>query len=78
MSKIDFLQFYAGLYEECDSSNRIDWVVEGRYDYDTLAEAWETGTYSISGNRIVSPNTKVYRCRGFPKPFILFLSSNIY
>lgn len=49
----EFCQFYAELYNCADYSELIDTLVDSAYDYSTLSEPWETGTYTISGNRIL-------------------------
>lgn len=53
MSEEEFGAFYAYLYEVEDLDTLLDRVANEGYDYDTLCEPWETGTYSIEGNRIL-------------------------
>lgn len=53
MSEADFQQFYADLYVVNDFDSLVDQIVNGVYDYGTLGEPWETGTYCIAGNKIM-------------------------
>lgn len=52
MSKEELQQFYADLYEYADFNALIDAFVDNAYDYESLAEDIETGTYTIRGNKI--------------------------
>ena len=52
ISKTDFLQFYADLYQQTDFDALIDHMVSNAYDYDSLADSFEVGTFSISGSKI--------------------------
>lgn len=53
ISKTDFQQFYADLYTQADFDALIDHMVSSAYDYDSLAEGFEVGTFSITGSKIM-------------------------
>ncbi len=53
MTKEEFQQFYAEMYELASYEEMIDKMAETAYDYEELAEAWETGTYTIKGKNIM-------------------------
>lgn len=53
ISKTDFQQFYADLYTQADFDALIDHMVSNAYDYDSLAESLEVGTFSITGSKIM-------------------------
>lgn len=53
MDKNAFQQFYAKLYGMDDFSKMLDEMAAGAYDYDALAEDWETGTFTISHGKIM-------------------------
>lgn len=53
MTEEEFQQFYAELYAIADFAALIDEFTENAYDYEALAEAWETGTYTIKGDDIM-------------------------
>lgn len=53
MSRDDFNQFYADLYNAGNYDALIDLFVENAYDADALAEPFETGTYTIKGKFIM-------------------------
>lgn len=53
MTKADFQQFYADLYECASYEEMIQKMADNAYDYEDLAEPWETGTYTLKGNKIM-------------------------
>ncbi len=53
LTKEEFLDVYATIYAIDESTSIIDFFVEKAYDYDKLAEDWETGTYTIKFNQIM-------------------------
>lgn len=53
MTKTDFQQFYADLYECASYREMIEKMADNAYDYEDLAEDWETGTYTLKGKKIM-------------------------
>lgn len=53
MTEAEFQQFYADLYSAENFEALMDQVAEGAYNYEKMAEPWETGTYSIKGDDIM-------------------------
>ena len=53
ISKTDFLQFYADLYQQTDFDALIDHMVSNAYNYDSFADGTEVGTFTISRGRIM-------------------------
>lgn len=53
MSEAEFQQHYADLYGFDDFDTLVDEMAANAYDYDALAEDWETGTFTISGDDIL-------------------------
>ena len=53
MTEAEFQQFYADLYSAENFETLMDQMAEGAYNYEKMAEPWETGTYSIKGDDIM-------------------------
>lgn len=53
MSEDEFYQYYMDMYSADSFENLIDKLTESTYDFESLAEPWETGTYTISGDKIM-------------------------
>jgi len=49
MSKEEFLQCYAEIYGRDDYTQLLDSLAENAYNYESLEEPFETGTFKISG-----------------------------
>lgn len=52
MSKEEFQQFYAQLYNFTDYEKFLDTLADNAYDYESLATPWESGTYYLQDDRI--------------------------
>ena len=53
MTEDEFFLFYAGLYGIESYEAMIDRFTETAYDYESLAEPFETGTFTIKGQKIL-------------------------
>ena len=53
LSQEEFLQFYADLYGYATYEELLVSITDKAYNYDSLAEPWETGTYTIKGDDIM-------------------------
>lgn len=52
MTEAEFQQYYAEVYDCTNYEALLDLLTENAHDYEALEEPWETGTYTIRGNRI--------------------------
>ncbi len=53
MDQATFNLFYASLYSCTTFEELLDRCVENAYNWDSLAEPFETGTYSVKGDKIL-------------------------
>lgn len=53
MTKEEFQQFYAELYNMPDYPSLLVALTDSAYDYDALGEDYETGTFKIAGSRLL-------------------------
>lgn len=61
MTKGEFQQYYAELYGQTNYTEMIDLFAENAYDYASLGEDLETGSYSIEGNQILCTATGQFK-----------------
>lgn len=53
MSQAEFFQYYADLYGAADYETMLNDFTDGCYDYEQLAEPFETGTFTIDGSDLM-------------------------
>lgn len=53
MNRVDFQQYYAEIYGYDDYDKMLDTFAESAYNYESLEEPMETGTFRISGGDIL-------------------------
>ena len=66
MTREEFNQFYAELYSAADFDTMIDLFTDSAYDLDSLAEPFETGTYTIKGNELMCTITGESKAESLP------------
>lgn len=66
MTREEFNQFYAELYSAADFDTMIDLFTDSAYDLDSLAEPFETGTYTIKGNALMCTITGESKAESLP------------
>ncbi len=66
MTREEFNQFYAELYTAADFDTLIDLFVDNSYDTDSLAEPFETGTYTIKGKELMCTITGESKAESLP------------
>lgn len=70
MEEAEFRQFYAQLYGSGSYEALLDTLVENAYNYDTLEEPSETGTFVISGTLIACTPTAETAAAGMEAEFL--------
>lgn len=53
MSDVEFYQFYADMYGAADLETMITNFTDGCYDYELLAQPYETGTFRFDGDDLL-------------------------
>ena len=66
MTREEFNQFYAELYSAADFDALIELFVDNSYDTDSLAEPYETGTYTIKGKELMCTITGESEAESLP------------
>lgn len=66
MNREEFNQFYAELYSAADFDTMIDLFVDNSYDTESLAEPFETGTYTIKGKELMCTITGESEAESLP------------
>ena len=54
MTQAEFRQYFATIYGYTDYIEMLDDFSQNAYDYDALEEPYETGTYSVDGDQILT------------------------
>ncbi len=57
MTKEEFQQFYAELYNQTDYASLLAALVDTSYDYEALSQDYETGTFKVVGDRLLCTTT---------------------